>query len=109
MSATPVTATPAGRILKTLSALKTEVALKPASDDKTSPVQLKIDLRALREAAGVTLAIAAHHTDINYQTLTQAERGGNLGLFLALKIALFYEKTVDEIWEINPDYKGDKQ
>lgn len=56
-------------------------------------------LKSLRKSAGLRLVDVAMHVGISAGHLWEVERGTEIGLSLALKLAEFYGKPVNEIWK----------
>lgn len=60
---------------------------------------LKCRLRECREPLGLTLRDVADETGASMANLSRLERGGQVELSTAFKLAAFFGKTVQEIWE----------
>lgn len=81
--------------MKTVSAVKRK-------ERKTFPDKERIfwtPLRSMRLNSGLTFSELSEHTGLNQSTLCRAEAGLTIELVTALKIARFFEKPVEEIWQ----------
>jgi transcriptional regulator with XRE-family HTH domain len=61
-------------------------------------VVLRMDLRALRNEAGVSASYVAGKTGMGLSTYERVETGAAPSLANALKLAKFLELPVEEIW-----------
>jgi len=61
-------------------------------------VVLRMDLRALRNEAGVSASYVAGKTGMGLSTYARVETGAPPSLANALKLAKFLELPVEEIW-----------
>jgi DNA-binding XRE family transcriptional regulator len=59
---------------------------------------LLVEMRALRQAAGISQRKAAELMGIDDNTYIRAEGGEAPSLAIALKIARFMQRPVEEIW-----------
>lgn len=55
-------------------------------------------LRAVREGLGLTLRDVGAATGVHHGVLSRWERGGDATVSLALKVARFFGKSVEELW-----------
>ncbi len=63
-------------------------------------VVLRVDLRALRNEAGLSADQVAKQSGIAVSVVKRLELNGAVSLSTALKMARFLHLTVEEIWEI---------
>jgi len=81
---------------KTISKLP----VKPKSSRPiVSRIETKIDLAQFRHRRGLSLRDVASVCGLGYATVNRAERGYEVDVFSALRLAEFYETTVDAIWK----------
>jgi len=57
-------------------------------------------LRSLREKYSITLREVAKHSGVSHATVSRMESGMECQLSQALKLANFFETTVDKIWDL---------
>jgi DNA-binding XRE family transcriptional regulator len=60
---------------------------------------LLCSLRSLREKHGLTLREVSSHTGVSHPTLARMEIGAECYLSHAIKVANFFETTVEKIWD----------
>jgi DNA-binding XRE family transcriptional regulator len=63
---------------------------------------LECSMRVMRRLFNppLTLEDVARHVGVSVPTLSRIERGADVSLELALRLAQFYEKPVEEIWTV---------
>jgi transcriptional regulator with XRE-family HTH domain len=62
-------------------------------------------IRGLRESLGLSMLDVTNATGIQPSSQSLAERGKDLNLSTAYKLAKFYGKTIEELW---PDRVGEE-
>ncbi len=89
-------------MIRTLSQLGPRARWReaPPFPRKLSPTVLRVDLVALRASQKVSLRQAAEASGVSTATLSRTERGDTPSLDLALRMARFYELTVEHIWAL---------
>jgi len=60
---------------------------------------VKVNLFQLRVAAGLSQEAVARGVGCSMVTYRAAEKGGNVSLKLALRLARFFDTTVNDIWQ----------
>jgi transcriptional regulator with XRE-family HTH domain len=61
---------------------------------------LKTNLRELRKARGLALRDVEREVGVSLVTVMYAEQGRGVNLETALRLARFYGRTVEEIWQL---------
>lgn len=59
-------------------------------------------LRSLREKHGLTLRETAKHSGVSTATILRMETGAECNLSHAIRLADFFEATVEKIWDLKP-------
>lgn len=80
--------------MKTVSQLPKRAPLERES------AKLHCCLRSLREKHGLRLREVAKHSGVSHATISRIEGGAECQLSQALKLANFFESTVEKIWEV---------
>lgn len=88
----------------TLTPAQKLAASKAAKREKKQPsrkrgrIALACGVAALRKTLGLSNGEVAESVGVSAQTLYVMEHGGEIRLTIALKVAAFYGKTIEELW-----------
>jgi len=55
-------------------------------------------LREVREGHGLSQGVVAGETGLSVLTVANAERGMNVSLLTAMKLSVFYDLPIEELW-----------
>lgn len=93
---------------KTVSYYANKASRRTQKPADTTAVWPNCSLRQIREAyPDITLALVASFAGVSVPTMINIEAGAEVKLGVALKIAEFFETTIDRIWPLdNPPVKS---
>lgn len=86
--------------MKTVSSVPPRKLLRKQASFPGEVRLFNCNLNSLREQKGLSLRDVEKHSGISHSTLCRAEAGLRIKLDAALKVARFFETTVEKLWTL---------
>jgi DNA-binding XRE family transcriptional regulator len=89
--------------MKTISAVPPRKLLRKEGAFNGHRRIFHCNINFLREQKGLSLRDVEKHSGISHSTLCRAEAGLRVNLDAALRIARFFETSVEKLWTLRPE------